>query len=637
MEEIWTVLIALLSPDNGVQAIKHRGLRVIRAQVATQSRLVDKTPTEVEFRAWYRAAIVAVQPVRVYPGRTTTNLAAFRFKEGDVLILQASDDSPLLKPPSVDATTVSKSPTSAKQSLATSLMSGVIGRGGDANNEIELSEADAETGITGSYDEDQAAWNDLQVLSHLVDSSGDVVSNNPNSATPEFLTAMRVSSKAGWIGKSAEDVGFDTLHNLVLVDIERPFYGSLHGSDFEGSVRSDKRSLQTIAPDSPLDAGDVLWFSGQAAAIGNLRKIPGMESYEDDEVKKLNEHVHERRLVQAVVARTGPLVGKTVQQARFRTRYGAAVISVQREGKRVHELPSNVKLQAGDVLLLEAGPSFLGRNPQDYAAFALLSEVKDSAPPRLSLLIPTIVIVVAAIAVFVAGVTSLFVTMLVAAILLVMIGVISAQEARQSLNWTIFVTIGAAFGISSGLVNSGVAPGIAALIVRIGQATGLGDAGVIAGVYVTTVLVGNALTSNATAALIFPIAMEAASQTGTSPKLMSFALMLAASANFMSPYAYTTNLLVFGPGKYKYMDFLLFGTPMHVVLWSSATAILTVNPWFDSWIFAGAIFVAVTFVRVIYSSLRSWWGDNGESQPLKQGRGGVEIREGGYGSVSGSH
>jgi di/tricarboxylate transporter len=616
LEEVWTVLIALLSPDSGVQAIKQRGLRVIRAQVTKDSRLVDKSAgdSDVKFRAWYRAAIVAVQQADGQ-GQNTTNLTAVKFKQGDVLILQVSDDSPLLRTPTVDENVANKASTAPRHT--SSLMSSFIGRSVDSNSDAATLEVDAEAGTSGSHDEDRAAWDDLQVLSHLADASeGDAPDSNPNSATPEFLAAMRVSGKAGWIGKTAKEVGFNTLHNLVLVDIERPSYASLHGSDFEGSVSSDKRSLQTIPPDAPLEAGDVLWFSGQASAIGNLRKIPGLVSYEHDEVKKLNEKVHDRRLVQAVVARMGPLVGKTIKEARFRTRYGAAVISVQREGKRVHELPSKIKLQAGDVLLLEAGPSFLGRNPQDDAAFALLSEVKDSAPPRLRLLIPTIVIVVAAIVVYVAGVTSLLVSMLVAAILLVLIGVISEQEARQSLNWTIFVTIGAAFGISSGLVNSGVAPGIAAFIVRIGNASGLGNAGVIAGIYFTTVLVGNALTSNATAALIFPIAMEAASQTGVDPKLMSFALMLAASANFMSPYAYTTNLLVFGPGKYKYKDFLFFGTPLQLVLWISATAILTVSPWYNSWIVSAAVFAGVTFVRVLYASLKSWCGDKAEAEPL---------------------
>jgi Sodium:sulfate symporter transmembrane region len=137
-------------------------------------------------------------------------------------------------------------------------------------------------------------------------------------------------------------------------------------------------------------------------------------------------------------------------------------------------------------------------------------------------------------------------------------------------------------------------------------------------VYFTTVLVGNVLTSNAAAALVFPIAVEAASQTGTSPRLMSLALMLAASANFMSPYAYTTNLLVFGPGKYKYKDFLYFGTPMHVVLWISATAIMTVSPWYNSWIVAGALFLSVAFIRVFYAAIKSLYGSKEEVQPLSQ-------------------
>jgi uncharacterized protein with PhoU and TrkA domain len=116
-------------------------------------------------------------------------------------------------------------------------------------------------------------------------------------------------------------------------------------------------------------------------------------------VKKINAKVHDRRLVEAVIARRGPLVGKTVKQVRFRTRYGAAVISVYRDGDKIHEHPGLIRLQAGDVLLLEAGPTFIKGNADRDRAFTLLAEVEDSAPPRLQLLIPAIVITVAMLAV----------------------------------------------------------------------------------------------------------------------------------------------------------------------------------------------------------------------------------------------
>jgi di/tricarboxylate transporter len=230
----------------------------------------------------------------------------------------------------------------------------------------------------------------------------------------------------------------------------------------------------TIAPDSNLKEGDVLWFAGSASSVGDLRKIPGLISYESEEVEKINETVHDRRLVEAVIARRGPLVGKTVKEVRFRTRYGAAVISVHREGKRIHDHPGKIKLQAGDVLLLEAGPTFIRGNISNDKSFALLAEVEDSAPPRLSMLIPALVITVAMLAVFTAGVASLLVCALVASILMVAIGILSEQEARDAVNWEVFITIAAAFGIGTALVNSGVAGGLANFLVDVGEAVGIG-------------------------------------------------------------------------------------------------------------------------------------------------------------------
>ena len=142
----------------------------------------------------------------------------------------------------------------------------------------------------------------------------------------------------------------------------------------------------------------MVWFAGDAHSIGDLRKVPGLISHYRDQIKKTNEGEHDRRLVEAVVARRGPLVGKSVAQVRFRTRYGAAVISVHRDGDRIHEHPGQIRLRAGDVLLLEAGPTFIKGSYDHDKSFSLLAEVKNSAPPRLRLLIPALVITIAMLA-----------------------------------------------------------------------------------------------------------------------------------------------------------------------------------------------------------------------------------------------
>ena len=317
--------------------------------------------------------------------------------------------------------------------------------------------------------------------------------DNVNSR--EFLTAMEVAGKSGLVGRSVTDIGLDKLTGVFLVSIDRPLPrserdaatsqvlasiagkndGKLDSDDASISMHSIEPNVTAISTGTPLMEGDVLWFAGSASSLGDLRKIPGLVSYESEEVEKMNEKIQDRRLVEAVVARRGPLVGKTVKSIRFRTRYGAAVIAVHRDGNRVQEHPGKIKLQAGDVLLLEAGPTFIKNSVDHDRSFALLAEVKDSAPPRLRLLIPALTITVAMLAVYTADIgTSLFVCALVASILMVALGILSEQEARDAVNWEVYITIASAFGIGTALVNSGVAASIANFLVDVGNAIGIG-------------------------------------------------------------------------------------------------------------------------------------------------------------------
>jgi len=668
IEEVWSVLHALLS-NEGVEALKQRGLRVIRARVLKGSRLIGKKATEVNFRQVYKAAIVAVQ--KSNNNKTPTGaLSSVRFDVGDVLVLQASEDSPLLnQPPNdfykklyesmKDAGKVSRSSSvGGFVRMLTQRRSGDLASqgsgedlGGDSlpaeNNDFfnpsdnlgnDAAANDEEAQVVGMVvvleDAERMVqdevWKDLYVVFQQEDESGE-------KATREFLTAMQVAPKSQHVGKTVAQVGIQKLPDLFLVSIDRPVAKEeedasisavlaglgdasivAENSSVLSTMRAEIHPFEGVDPDEPLREGDVLWFSGPASAVGDLRKIPGLVSYQNEEVKKITGRIHERRLVQAVVARRGPLVGKTVKTIRFRTRYGAAVIAVHREGKRVHEHPGNVKLQAGDVLLLEAGRSFMAKNSEgNNTSFVLLAEVEDSAPPRLRLLVPALLITVGMLAVFMAGLTSLLVSGLVASILMVVLGILSEQEARDAVNWDIYITIASAFGIGTALLNSGVADAIAKFLVNIGEGLGIGDAGLVGAVYFATFLISNVVTNNAAAALLFPIAMNAAEQTGVSRVIMSYSLMLGASASFMSPYGYTTNLLIFGPGGYRTMDFIKFGTPMQIVLWVLSTLYLTViKPWYISWLATGLCLVLIAFSRVGASSLGSRWPGKKRPQEL---------------------
>jgi len=241
--------------------------------------------------------------------------------------------------------------------------------------------------------------------------------------------------------------------------------------------------------------------------------------------------------------------------------------------------------------------------------------VKDSKPPRLDKLIPALVLVLAMlVTVAIApqlfpeqNLSSLLVCGLLTSIIMVSFRILSQQECRDAVNWEVYVTIACAFGLGTAMTNSGLANVIADGLVSVGNALGIGDAGLFGAVYFATFLISNIVTNNAAAALMFPIAINAANQTGADRMLMCYNLMLAASASFMSPFGYTTNLLVFGTGGYKVKDFLYIGTPMQVILWILTTVILsnTTIPWWVSWLWTFGVFVVTCLVLMFPAIVKS--------------------------------
>ena len=272
MAEIWSVIQSLVS-SSGAEAMRQRGLQVLRARVR-DGHLVGKTLDDIpDFREKYKAAIVAIQKAdgRVY----SQNLSKVAFDAGDLLVLQVNEDSPLCESPPEDFNTDSLTTRSSYNSFRNTLPD-------------DSSAIDADVEIAKVMN--RFVLNDLEVLKPR---------NDGSEAQREFLTAMQVDESSGLSGKTVAQAGIDKLPGLFLVSIDRPHIVPDSTPPIE--------SFTSIPLTNQLSDGDVLWFSGSATAIGNLRKIPGLSLLESDEVMKMGEKAQDRRLVEAVVSRNGPV------------------------------------------------------------------------------------------------------------------------------------------------------------------------------------------------------------------------------------------------------------------------------------------------------------------------------------------
>ena len=358
-----------------------------------------------------------------------------------------------------------------------------------------------------------------------------------------YIVEMLVDMDSPLIGRTIEEAGLRHLPGLFLMEIER-----------------GANSLPAVSPQERLEARDRLIFTGLAESVVDLQKLRGLTPA-TDQVFKLRVG-GERCLVEAVVSDSCPLVGRTVREGRFRTHYNAAVIAVARNGEQLRQKIGDIKLQAGDTLMLLTHPAFAEqqRNSRD---FYLVSTVANSRRPRHEKAGVALAIIAAMVAAVTLGWTSMLTASMVAAAAIVATGCTNSGTARRAVNWQVLLTIAAALAVGKALDKSGAAQHIADQITAIG----VGNPWLaLVAVYAITVLFTELITNNAAAALMFPIAIATANALGVDYMPFVIAVIFAASASFATPIGYQTNLMVMGPGGYRFADYLRAGIPVSILV-----------------------------------------------------------------------
>jgi di/tricarboxylate transporter len=372
----------------------------------------------------------------------------------------------------------------------------------------------------------------------------------------EYTVEMLVEPGSPLDGKTIEDAGLRQLPGMYLVEIDR-----------EGNI------LPAVSSQERLHGNDRLLFAGVVDSVADLQKIRGLK-LATDQVFKLISPRHRRCLVEAVVSESFPLVGKSIREGRFRTDYQAAVIAVARNGERLRGKIGDIVLRPGDTLLLEAHPSFHERyrNVRDFLLVSRLDHLRPVRPERAWVAVTVMASMVMSVAF---GWLSMLKAAMLAAGLMILTRCTTGRVARRAVDWQVLMVIAASFGIGGAMEVTGAAQGLAGSLIGLAEGNPWAT---LALVYAVTSAFTNLVTNNAAAALMFPIGLASAERLGVSIMPFAIVIMVAASASFATPIGYQTNLMVQGPGGYRFMDYVRVGVPL-TVLTGAVTVVLTPFVW----------------------------------------------------------
>ncbi|MDO6836851.1 SLC13 family permease [Pseudoalteromonas carrageenovora] len=364
-----------------------------------------------------------------------------------------------------------------------------------------------------------------------------------------FYLEGKVQSGSKLIGRTVEENGLRDLKDLFLAEI----------------IRGDER-IYAVTPQQIIRQNDVLLFVGDIKSVPLLTRFDGLKVVHDNHQKDI-EH-----LVEVVVSQSSKFIGKTVKEARFREQFHAAVIAIRRGHDRLQGGLGQVQLQAGDSLILAPGKNFYSL-PNLKREFVYISglDLQTHLVPKQSNIVLLSFAAVLGLSIF--SVVPLVKGLLVLLIGLMLSGTIKLNEVKRRFPLELLVVVGSAIGLAKLMIGTGLAGQISsALFMVLGD---FGPYGAFIAIFLMTVLFTELITNNAAAALSFPVAYSLAVGFNVDPLPFIMAVAFGASASFISPFGYQTNLMVYSAGNYRLKDYIVMGLPLSIIY---SITVLTLIP-----------------------------------------------------------
>jgi di/tricarboxylate transporter len=361
----------------------------------------------------------------------------------------------------------------------------------------------------------------------------------------EYVTEVRVSPTSPLAGETLLESHLGRDYDLTVLAIERNGIGRTR-----------------IGRDTRVQAGDLLTVEGSADDLMAAREALGLTIEAERKLDLERLEPGNVQLIEATLAPRSGLVGRTLRGVRFRDRYGFTALAIWRHGEAITQKLRDVPLRFGDALLLQGsqhrvrelqeGPDFLVLEPLELEQLR-----RHKAPIAIAALMFAILLVLFAD-------VHISLAMVIAAVVMILTGCLSIEEAHESIDWRTVFLVAGMLPLGMAMEATGAARYLANFM--LGALGDLGPTALLAGMYLLAALITQAMSNAAAIVLIVPIAVDTALALGANHLTFTMAVVIGAATSFLSPVGHKANVLVFGPGGYRFFDYARVGTLLTVAL-----------------------------------------------------------------------
>ena len=372
-----------------------------------------------------------------------------------------------------------------------------------------------------------------------------------------YLTELKIGDDSPLLGGTTLDRQISQNYDVTILGIQR-----------------NKKLLSTNLRETPLEKGDILLVRGSVENFFRMKEVEQVYMLTDEKLNQEELTKEENLLVECLVTNQSELVGQSLKEVNFRRRFGSFVLAIRREGDILRKKIAHVILRAFDTLLVYGSREKI-REMRDSGGFIVLTELERSLRKHRFWWL-SIIVIIGAVLLAALSLVPILKGVIIGLSILLVARVITPLEAYNAINWQIIVLIGCLIPLGIAIQSSGTAILIGNTMVNLLQFVPEYQQAIflLAMIYLVAMILTEVSSNAATAIIMTPIALAASAKLGLDPRPFIFAICFAASASFITPIGYQTNLMVYGPGGYKFSDYIRVGLPLSITLWVMAVILI---------------------------------------------------------------